>query len=384
VPKLLIVEDDELSREVLSDALADEEFEILTAGDGREGLDKVRAEIPDLVLLDIDMPKMDGIEVLKAIKEDPKTQSVPVIMVTAVNADSQIAMSLNLGAVDHIVKPYSSTVVRARVRAALRSAAAAGAASAGTAKRGTVVSFLGCKGGVGTTSLAYNVAVTMARQAKSVILCELSYDGGGLSRELGFMAEQTLASMIEDASSSIRLKDLEKCCVKQPNGLRVVVSAHAPDQLCPLTEEQTSEIVTGLATLAEHTIYDLPHIALPATAAALRLSDLVIIVLELDPLATHAAQITYERLRAMQISQSCIGAVVSTRAIPSAAASLKDVRQSLECPILGVIPFDHDAFVLATTRGLPLVEVAPTSGAAGAIASLTQRIIDGRFTPLHF
>jgi len=380
VHRLLIIDDDELSRDVLKDALEGEEYEISTAHDGKEGLDKVKAEMPDLVLLDIDMPKMDGIEVLKAIMADPKTQHVPVIMVTAVNAESQIAMSLNIGAVDHIVKPYSSTVVRARVRAALRTA---GQAAAASVQHGTMISFLGSKGGVGTTSVAYNVATDIARRQKSVILCELRCDGGTLAQELAFPVEKTLASMFEGLSgAAVRPKNLETCCLKQPSGLRLAVSAHAPDQLCPMTEEQTEQIVTGLTTMAEYVLCDLPHVALPSTTAALRQSDMVVLVLDLEPVALHAAEIAYRRLRELQISPSCIGAVVSIHTVASSSVSLKDVRETLECPLMGVVPSDPDGFAFAAARSLPLVEAVPQSGAAGALASLTRRIEEGKLVPL--
>lgn len=381
--KLLIIDDDESSREVLKDALEGDEYEISMACDGKEGLDKVRAELPDLILLDIDMPKMDGVAVLKAMMADLKTENIPVIMVTAVNADSQIAMSLNLGAVDHIVKPYSSTVVRARVHAALRAVASQAAGSA-SQKHGAVISFLGCKGGVGTTSIAYNVAVDMARREKSVILCELRCDAGTLSHELGFSTQQTLATMIEGLSGAIRPKDLHPCCFKQASGLRVVVSAHAPDQFLPMTEEQAEQIVSGLVTLADYVLCDLPHVTLPSTSAALKQSDLVVLVLDLEPTALHAAEIAYRRLRALQISPSCIGAVVSIHTVASSSITLKDVRETLECPIMGVVPSDPDAFVFAAARGLPLVEVVPNSGASGALASLTRRIEEGKLVALQF
>ncbi|MBN2215928.1 MAG: response regulator [Pirellulales bacterium] len=382
--KLLIVDDDESSREVLKDALEGDDYEISMACDGREGLDKVRADLPDLVLLDIDMPRMDGVEVLKAIMADPKTQLIPVIMVTAVNADSQIAMSLNIGAVDHIVKPYSSTIVRARVRAALRSADAARSGASGLERQGTVVSFLGSKGGVGTTSIARNVAVHIARRGVSVILCELRCDGGTLAQELGLSAQYTLAGMMEDLTGPIRAKDVERCCFKQPNGLRAVISAHAPDQLCPMTETQAEQVVAGLVSLAEYVVCDLPSMTIPSTTAALRHSDLVLIVLDMEPIALHAAEVTYRRLRSLQISPSCIGAIISTKTIASASVTLKDVRETLECPLMGVIPHDPDAFVFAAMHGLPLIEAVPNSGAAGAITSLTKRIEEGKLLPLQF
>jgi DNA-binding response OmpR family regulator len=120
-PKVLIVDDDANSRAVLCDALCGEPYTLLEASDGQQAIEVARSELPDLILLDIMLPGMDGDLVLRKLKERPQTSSIPVIMVTALSKDVQICACLDDGAADHICKPFSNMVVRARVRAALRS-----------------------------------------------------------------------------------------------------------------------------------------------------------------------------------------------------------------------------------------------------------------------
>ena len=119
-PKVLIVDDDDNNRGVLCDALGGEPYRLLEAADGQQALDIADKELPDLVLLDVLMPGMDGFAILQQLKAQERTHHIPVIMVTALNMDSQISVCLDGGAIDHIVKPFSRLVVRARVRAALR------------------------------------------------------------------------------------------------------------------------------------------------------------------------------------------------------------------------------------------------------------------------
>jgi DNA-binding response OmpR family regulator len=119
-PKILIVDDDANSRAVICDALSGEPYTLLEADDGHQALYFAVAEQPDLILLDIMMPGMEGDIVLHKLKEQDATRSIPVIMVTALHADSQISVCLDDGAVDHICKPVSGVVLRSRVRAALR------------------------------------------------------------------------------------------------------------------------------------------------------------------------------------------------------------------------------------------------------------------------
>jgi two-component system phosphate regulon response regulator PhoB len=117
---ILIIEDDPDIRELLSFSLAKEGWTITMAPDGEQGLAALPVANPDCVVLDIMLPGMDGLEVLRAIKADPGRKRLPVIMTTAKGEESDIVSGLELGAEDYVVKPYSPKVLAARIRAALR------------------------------------------------------------------------------------------------------------------------------------------------------------------------------------------------------------------------------------------------------------------------
>lgn len=117
---ILVVEDDPDIRELLSFALGKEGWTVVPAADGEEGLAKLPAANPDLVVLDIMLPGMDGLELLRRIKAEPGRKRLPVIMTTAKGEDSDVVAGLELGAEDYVVKPYSPKVLVARIRAALR------------------------------------------------------------------------------------------------------------------------------------------------------------------------------------------------------------------------------------------------------------------------
>lgn len=113
-PSLLIVEDTEMNIDVLVDALGDD-FLLRVALDGESALKNVSANIPDLILLDIMMPGMDGYEVLRRLKADVKTSKIPVIFLTAMSGEHDEAKGLSLGAIDYITKPFNPHLVKARV-----------------------------------------------------------------------------------------------------------------------------------------------------------------------------------------------------------------------------------------------------------------------------
>jgi len=113
--KILIVDDFPASVRILANTLA-EDYRVLTATSGSEALDIIRAEPPDLILLDIMMPGMDGYELCRLLKQDEKFHNIPVIFVTARAEEEDKEKGLALGAVDYLIKPVSAAIIKARVR----------------------------------------------------------------------------------------------------------------------------------------------------------------------------------------------------------------------------------------------------------------------------
>ena len=102
--KILVVEDEEILLTALKEELTQGGYEVEGAVDGVEGLEKVKSFLPDLVLLDLLMPKMDGMEVLQKLKGDNKTKDVPVVILTNLSDYEKISEALSLGAMDYLVK----------------------------------------------------------------------------------------------------------------------------------------------------------------------------------------------------------------------------------------------------------------------------------------
>ncbi len=116
--KILIVEDEPAMVAGLRDNFEYEGFEVLSAGDGLEGLERALAHSPDLVLLDVMMPKMSGLDVCKQLKA--KRPAIPIIMLTARGQEIDKVVGLELGADDYVTKPFSIRELLARVKAVLR------------------------------------------------------------------------------------------------------------------------------------------------------------------------------------------------------------------------------------------------------------------------
>jgi len=118
--KIVVVEDEADILEVIDYNLSKEGFDVSSSSDGLDGLALVQKEIPDLVLLDLMLPGMDGIEICRTLKTDPATRSISIIMVTAKGEESDIVLGLGIGADDYVLKPFRPRELIARVKSVLR------------------------------------------------------------------------------------------------------------------------------------------------------------------------------------------------------------------------------------------------------------------------
>lgn len=117
---ILLVDDVEDNLDLLREIFEDETYDIFIARDGAQALQAIRNIQPDVILLDVLMPQIDGIEVCRRLKADPELETIPVLMISALGQDHDVIRGLEAGAQDYISKPFSAPIVRAHVRAALR------------------------------------------------------------------------------------------------------------------------------------------------------------------------------------------------------------------------------------------------------------------------
>jgi two-component system alkaline phosphatase synthesis response regulator PhoP len=117
---ILVIEDDEDIRRLVSLTFGKEGYKIIEAVSGEDGLKKAAAAPPDLIVLDLMLPGLDGLEVCRLLKRGEATQATPIVMLTAKGEESDIVAGLELGADDYITKPFSPRVLVARIRAVLR------------------------------------------------------------------------------------------------------------------------------------------------------------------------------------------------------------------------------------------------------------------------
>jgi len=119
MPKILIVEDDANTVQLIEFLLEKNNFEVLVAHDGVEALEITKKEKPDLILMDVMMPRMDGIQAIGKLQEDENTQDIPIVILSALGQEMDVMKGLQAGALGYIVKPFSPNELLDEIRAKL-------------------------------------------------------------------------------------------------------------------------------------------------------------------------------------------------------------------------------------------------------------------------
>lgn len=172
---ILVVDDERDIRELVRYNLAREGYKVECARTGEEGLRQARALVPDLIVLDLMLPGLDGLEVCKRLKADRQTAAVPIVMLTAKGEDADVVAGLELGADDYVIKPFSPRVLLARVRAILRRGEEPAETEPAIIRRGELVidparhQVTVSNEPVGLTALEMRVLIALARRPGLVL-----------------------------------------------------------------------------------------------------------------------------------------------------------------------------------------------------------------------
>ena len=206
---------------------------ISAATNGEQGLAKAFEEKPDIILLDVMMPDMDGYEVTRRLRKNPTTQSTPILMFTAkTQLDDKVA-GFEVGADDYLTKPTHPTELQAHVKALLgRSGTKRGEEPATTAlheHNGHVIGILSVRGGLGVSSVATNVAASLFNRIQSdVILAELIPGQGTIGMELGVPSQKGLNEILSGSAVEITKEKVQSALVLHASGLKLLLASENP------------------------------------------------------------------------------------------------------------------------------------------------------------
>ena len=370
--KILIVDDDPSALRLVQYSLQIEGYETITAQSGSEALAAIEKDHPSLIVLDVMMPDMSGIEVCRRLRSSPETSHLPILMLSAKGKVEDRVTGLKAGADDYVPKPVDPSELLARVEAIILRAARSTPATASWAR---FIAFLGAKGGVGTTTVAVNVALAAVRQGKSVILVDLHPYLGTVCPMLGLDPPHNISELITIEPRRIKPRDIDGRLVSHFTGLQVLGSSQTPlENGDTLSLPHVGAILDGLSTMADYVVFDLAVHVTPTSQAVLDRCDFVTLVTEPDPIALHSAKGRLTLLKQWGIMGELVGVTVVNHSSSAMTTTIREIGDMLGTSIVGAIPPARDASLHALRHGKPIILTQPTHLASKLLEELAFRL----------
>ncbi len=369
--RILIVDDDIDSLKLIGLMLQRQGYEIAAANSGNQALNKVIGEPPDLIILDVMMPDMDGYEVCRRLRSDAKTQDIPIIMFTAKTLVDDKVAGFEAGADDYLTKPTHPAELASRVKAVLaRSAAKQGVAS----DQGVLLAVLGTRGGVGTTTLAANIATVLAHK-EATILADLRPGQGSLGASLGFTRVTGLANLLTRPPGEINGRVVGGELVHHSTGMKLLLSSIRPKEAqINMAPDAVSAIVRQLRALAKYVVLDLAPGLTPVNQRLLRESGHVILVIDPQRITLNMAREILNDLQDGGLGQGLVSVILINRTHSSLQVSWQEAEQILGREMLSIISPAPELAFQASEAGLPIVHLQPGAIVASQLIKLAEEV----------
>ncbi len=337
--------------------------EVILAAEGEDGLRKAMENPPDLAIIDVMMPGMNGYEVCKRLRQEPATAGIPIIVLTARGQDIDRKTALEAGADLHIPKPVTMSELLERVNGLL-----ARGRKPPSFRLGGTIAFLSLRGGVGCTTLAVNMALFLAQQKQKTCLIDLSPSSGNVALQLGLRPDPNWSALAL-LSTGIGTETIMTYLMNHPSGLSVLAAPFIPVIGEGLPREKVLAALSALRHNFPLLVVDLPSVLSDTTMVTLEQADTIVLVTTADPASIQA---TVGTLQALKGFAERIRLLLNqtTPGHPPAAQALERVFRH---PIDGTIPFDP-AQAQALARGKPLAYANPDAPLAKAVAALVPAL----------
>lgn len=376
--KILVVDDDADSLKLIGVMLKREGYDVIGANAGTPGLQKAYDEQPNLIILDVMMPDMDGYEVTKRLRNEPTTAHIPIIMFTAKTLVDDKVAGFEAGADDYLTKPTHPAELASRVKAVLARAKAQGAGAGKSKNDGTgtgmTLGFLGVKGGVGTTTIASNIATALAKNGDTV-LADVRPGQGTLGLMLGFNSAQSMANVLSKPTNNITQQVVAESLVPHQGGMKLLLSSVNPQESqMNIAPDALSRLTQILASMYRYTVLDLGAGLNRLNVRLIKEIDRTIIVLEPNIVSLLMAQSIINELETVNVNRRKLGVVICNRTQTPNQIPWQDVEQRLGLEVTAIISPAPDVAYHAVEMGVPMAHYQPTSIVAGQITKLAEEI----------
>lgn len=370
--KILIVDDDVDSLKLIGLMLQRQGYQVGVANTGGQALSKIDSDQPDLVILDVMMPDMNGYEVCRRLRNNPNTRHIPIIMFTAKTLIDDKVAGFEAGADDYLTKPTHPAELASRVEAILQRVPQR---DQDQAVKGLVIGVFGAKGGIGATTLALNLGAAFKESGENPIIADFRLGASTLGLMLGIEQSGTMAHVLSHPVSDLTPEYLSRELLAHEGGLRLLMASAQPiEAQMELRAETALAVVYGLRKLGSPIIVDLGSSYTHINQKLIEAMDRVILLMEPSPTSLSVTHALIELLSVSGIQPELT--VMNRYPMRSTDGySWQEIETALNYEIRAMIAAVPDLALRAVRSGQPILNIDPDSIFSSQIRKLTHMLV---------
>lgn len=357
--RVLLVDDDPDTLRLVSLMLQRQGYDVESASNGAQALKMIGLESPDLILLDVMMPDMDGFEVARRIRSTTSSANVPIIMFTAKAEVEDRVKGFEAGADDYLTKPTQPRELFAHMNAVLSRSKLPNSASLSTlpSERGQVIGVIANKGGLGVTTLAINLSVMLHKEyRKDVILADFRPGQGQIGLDLGYQKTDGLNYIFDKNPNEINTEALTEKMEHHPSGIKILLASHHPrDSRLVDYAEHYEKITSHLSAATDCLVIDLGSPLSRTSRKILPLCDKIVLVVEPVPTTLTQAKLLLDDFPQFGVDLDRIYVALVNRVQSGVQMSWSQVQEKLDRSLAVIFTPIPELTYQSSSNGVPVI-----------------------------
>jgi pilus assembly protein CpaE len=354
--RVLLIDDEPFYYKLLNRPMKDAGHEFDYSKTGKEGLAKISATKPEVIIVDLRLPDISGHDILARLRRDSEFSNIPVIVITAKNELGDKLKAFELGADDYLIKPFQPEELVARMRILARRGRAMKIVSQmekNDEKLTTIIAVHSLRGGVGTTSISVNLALALNQiWAKNTLLVDAVFSAGQVAMMLNVKPKFSWEDFTEIELKSIDEELIDNIATKHPSGLSFIAAPRSPIAVDTFSDEFWKIVFSKLAKQYEFIVIDTAHDFTDVTIQMLNFANNLVLVMAPEMSSLRAA------MSALDIYDKLDFPAEKVKLMLNSNSSIVGIKQAQIEKVLGrqldfVTPYEPDEVIRAVNFGEP-------------------------------
>lgn len=359
--KILIVDDEIETLKLVGLMLQKQGYQILAASNGKQAITIAKQELPDLIVLDVMMPDLDGYEVTRQLRAEPATATIPILMFSAKTQVDDKVIGYEAGVDDYLTKPVHPAELTAHIRILL-SRSTKSTPKLAPSERGRVIAVLSVKGGLGVSTTVLNTCISLKQKQKTaVIAVDLHLGQGGWAFELGYPKPEGLNHLLSLKIGEINRETVEHELILHSTGVQLLLSSARMKDVDQFKAVAQLEAIIGqLSQLAPMVMLDIGSNIFPGIERILSICNEAMVIVEPHPVTFARTKILVDELNERAFGHSKVLSIILVHhARSDIPYSWSQIQDTLQVPITQIVSPVPELAYQATIRSTSIIVSQP-------------------------